>query len=114
MRLETVGQAFILRRKETHNDEVARYRDFRLAGRDLGPRYDACSDSSAGEHDHAGCGCLRRGTNADQRRMRRKDDGPPDAPGGASMCSLAGRRLRLVPIDAIGIGVRVVAGRRAH
>lgn len=83
--------------------------DFRSVGRNFGTWHDAGAARSDGQHDYPGRCCMRTGKNTDQRRMRRKDHGPPDASGRASLRPLAGRRLRLVPIDAMITGVRIIA-----
>lgn len=81
--------------------------DFRSVGRNFGTRHDAGAARSDGQHDYPGRCCMRTGKNTDQRRMRRKDHGSPDPSGRASLRPLAGRRLRLVPIDAVRNGVRM-------
>ena len=65
------------------------------------------------EPEHAGRGRLRSGQNADQRRLRCKDDDPPNPACSAQVSPLAGKCLCDVRIGAARLGVWILSGRRS-
>jgi hypothetical protein len=91
---------WIVPRKGGSDDQVNCCCWLRLVGRDIRASYDARADSSAGRHDFANCRRLRPGQDNGERCVRGKNHHSPDPPRRPQVCAMAGRRLRLVRVNA--------------